>query len=181
MLAALLVLSLGACSKDKKSEAEDPGTETAAEEPAGPADTAEEDPAAADEGQDLSGFTSFEDWTPMFPDHADSIVWDAIPKDFIGGFGAHVTPKADNEGYVNVRNAPSIEADAIDKLQHEKDSEILWTLVTETYVKDGQLFVGEYQVKDGDYTWIAVTSFDPNSNKTTTGWVAREVVELWGI
>jgi len=180
LLALLLVFSLGACSKDKKDETEDPGAgAAAAEELEKP--IAEEEPAEPESQQDLSGFPSFEDWTPMFPDHATSIVWNAVPKDFIGGFGALVTPKADNEGFVNVRETPSIEANAIAELHHEKDGGVLWSLFTETYVKDGQLFVGDYQVKNGDYTWTAVTNYDPDSSKNITGWVALEVVELWGI
>jgi len=179
LLVLFLVLSLGACSKDKKAEAEDPAAGAKAEEPEKP--TAEEEPAEPESGQDLSGFPSFKDWTPMFPEHESSIVWNPVPKDYVGGFGSQATPKADNTGYVNVRKTPSIEADVIDKLQHEKDSDITWGLVMETYVKDGQLFVGEYQVKNGDYTWTAVASYDPNSSKSTTGWVALEVVDLHGI
>jgi hypothetical protein len=177
LLMILLVFSLCICACAKKESIETSAVAAPAEEPEMP--VTEEDTKAEDSAQELSGFDSIDEWVPMFPEFESSIVWNAVPKDFIGGFGAHASPKADNKGFVNIREAPSVKAEVIAELHH--DSEILWSLVTETYVKDEQLFVGDYQVKNDDYTWTAVTSYDPAGGNSMTGWVALEVVDMWGI
>ena len=115
---------------------------------------------------------------PIFPDYVDYLVWYVIPKDFIGGFGTGVDPKDKDKGPVNVREFPSIDADVIGKVQPGNED---WWVVDETFEDDEGLHVGNYHVEADGYTWIAVAKWGGAYELEAKGWVAMEVVELWGI
>ena len=174
VLVFVLIVSMGACG-NKKSASENDETDTGPDVTQETEDTG--DTEEPESGQDLSWVVDQADWRPMFPEYEDSIVWTAIPKDFIGGFGTQVNPKQDNTGYVNVREKPSIEAKVIGEIHH--DSNVVWVVIDETYKINGQLMVGSYKVKNGDYTWLPVTN--GNGVDSIQGWAAMEVLELWAI
>ena len=177
LLVIALLVSLSACSLWKKSEKAP--EKTPEPEATAPAVEPEETPPPEPE-QDLSGVTKKSDWSPMFPDFADSITWNAVPRDYIGGLGTQVSPKQDNKGYVNVREGPSIKAKVIGEIHHQSD--VIWSVIDELYQEDGQLFVGSYSVRSDDYTWIPVEGFNEKTGTTTVrGWAAMEVLDLWAI
>jgi hypothetical protein len=128
-------------------------------------------------GQDLSKYPSKEDLVLTYPEYSNTIKWGTIPKDYIGGLGSWVVPKDNVEGYVNIREKPSISATVVGELRSRDD--LIWWCKDEFYRDSDQLYMGVYRVKADDYTWIPVESNDGSGQKT--GWVAQEVVELWGL
>jgi len=148
----ILAVSLGSCGSDRTVVSEKGGT------------------------QDLSGFSSKTDWTPMFPIYMNSIVWETVPKDFTGVLDSWVTPKYGNDGYVNIRENPSLSAKIIGELR--RDDANLWWCRKEFYVDNGQIHMGIYKVKHEDYTWTPVQYGESRTNFQMRGWVALELVEV---
>jgi len=130
-----------------------------------------------DSGQDLSGFPSKDELVLAYPEYAGSIVWNAVPKDYIGGFGDWVVPNEGTEGYVNIREKPSISSAVVGELRGDDD--IFWWCMMEIYKDGDQLYVGMYKVKADNFTWTPVEKRDDDTS--TKGWVALEVVQLWGL
>jgi len=126
--------------------------------------------------QDLSGFVSKTNWTPMFPIYMNSIVWETVPKDFTGVLDSWVIPKYSDDEYVNIRENPSLSAKIIGELRREDEN--LWWCRKEFYVENGQIHMGIYKVKHDDYTWTPVEYGESRTNFQMRGWVALELVEI---
>ena len=191
-LVLILIMSLGACSGGKDKSGSDVVTagESQTDENANGTGVAEDgadsdlddtdqsgnsgDSGLTETGQDLSGFPSKADWSPTFPEYQSSIVWNAVPKDYIGGLAVWALPKSDNDGYVNVRKTPSVSANVVGEIHHNTEDDFWW-IIQESYVEDGQIFVGMYKVEKDDYTWTPVQVGESEADR---GWVALEVVDL---
>ena len=185
LLVLVLIFSLGSCSIwknlgekiSKTDEVPDVATvedsEDQEESVVDNTDNTSEDPEPV---QDLDKFSSVDEWTPVLPHYLDFISWYAIPRDYIGGMGTWVEPLADNKGYVNVRENPTIDSDVVGEVH--RDMEIYWWIVQESYVQDDQIWVGEYRVPHDDYTWTLVSYEESETGGPTLGWVALEVVDL---
>ena len=126
--------------------------------------------------QDLSGFVSKANWTPIFPIYKNSIVWKRVPKDFTGVLDSWVTPKQRIEEPVNIRANPSLSASIIGELRSNDDS--VWWCRKEFYADDGVLFVGMYKVKNDDLTWTPVELGRSSTNFQQRGWIAFELIDL---
>lgn len=130
----------------------------------------------SDGEQDLSGFVSRTNWTPIFPIYKNSIVWEQVPKDYTGVLDSWVTPKQRVEEPVNIRENPSLSANIIGELRSDDNS--VWWCRKEFYVDDGSLFVGIYKVKNDDLTWTPVELGRSSTNFQQRGWIALELVDL---
>jgi len=171
MIVLAMAISLTGC---KKSD----------DEPAGSLGTIEIGQAEPKEDMDASDDGAIsDDVIPvgseiLFPEYEDYIDWYFVPNDYVGGFGSGVEPEEGGTGVVNVRERPSIDADVIAQLTVGGDE---WWVINETYGDEDGFFIGSYNVPNGDYTWTLIASWDQNGNIKKMGWVAKEVVQFWGV
>ena len=185
LLVFVLIFSLGACSLLSKNLGKDEsdadaGTDVEAVDDDTDSETDASDNAEETEDsgsvQSLDKFPTFDEWTPVLPEYQDFLSWTAIPIDYIGGMGTWVEPKSDNDGYVNVRDAPTLDSEVVGEVH--RDMEIFWWVVQEYNVQDDQIWIGEYIVPYDDYTWTLVSYEESETGGPTLGWVALEVVQL---
>jgi len=180
MLVLSMALALGGCSlfgggsRDGGSldlSQYDDGDEATKDE--GAEDIFRDEDEYGDEGPQAN-----ENFEPIFPEYENHIEWTVLPPDYIGGFGGGLEPKNPNAEYVNIRETPSIDADVVGQLLHGNEE---WWIATETFEDDEGFHVGTYSVKSGDYTWLGIASFIGPYEVGQKGWVASEVVVVWGL
>ena len=181
ILALAMALALGGCGGAAKDDGaggldlmaySEPDEGAAPEDidigEAGEKDSAGEEPATA-EGLGIE---------PLFPEFDYLIIWNLIPKDYVGGFGSIAEPN-ESGGVVNIRDYPSLDAKVVAQLR--SDSDVLWWQFYETAETDEGMFIGYYMVENDDYTWTLVESSDEKPGTMVRGWIATEVISFWGI
>jgi len=116
-----------------------------------------------------------EDFVPLFPKLVDSIAWWSILKGTMMGYGVTVMPNEEVNGFLNIRENPSLDADVVGELYPGDTASV----VTERYQTEREMFVGEYRVRKDGYTWFYVEFGEYGSENY--GWVASEFVNISAI